>query len=289
LEAYPTGLVGHWLARKLRRPHVLTAHGTYGVIWSQMALDRRVYRGVLASAALVCPVSQGTARLMQAHFGPALAPQRLRPILNGNDYTRRVPRREAFERPVPEAPTLLSVGEVKARKGQHVSLAAFARVQERLPQARYFIAGRCLPNEYTRQLQDFVAERGLREVVFLGVVSAEELGRLYRQASVFVLTPQQIGLHFEGFGLVYLEAGAYGLPVVATRSGGVPEAVREGETGFLADPDDVLGLADALLKLLTDPDLARRLGQANRLWAESLTWERCAEDYLKAYREVMGL
>lgn len=103
-----------------------------------------------------------------------------------------------------------------------------------------------------------------------------------------LLTPQQDGLHSEGFGLVYLKAGAYGLPVVATRSGGVTDAVKDGETGLLADSGDVVSIADAVLRLLTEPELATRMGRANRLWAEKLTWERNASQQYKAYREVFG-
>jgi len=287
LEAYPTGLVGLWLARRLGCPHALTAHGTYGVIWRERRLDRPLYAWVLRRTALVCPVSHGTARLMQAHFGPALQHTRLRPVLNGNSFYRSVPPLDG-ERPLPQAPTLLSVGEVKARKGHHVSLEAFARVQAGLPEARYWIAGRYTPGPYFERLQEIVRRHGLRNVEFLGPIPAEELSRRYREASLFILTPQQVGLRFEGFGLVYLEAGAYHLPVVAADSGGTADAVVDGETGFLVPEGDAGAAARAALRLLTDPDLNRRMGLANRRRAETLTWERTACEQVEAYRELLG-
>jgi glycosyltransferase involved in cell wall biosynthesis len=289
LEAYPSGLVGLWLARKLRSPLVLTAHGTYGVIWHERLLDRLAYRRVLTSARLVTPVSTGTANLMRQYFGASLKHTPLHPILNGNDFYRRVPRSQAWDHPFPDTPTLLSVGDIKARKGQLISLAAFARLKERFPEARYQIVGRNKPNAYFQDLQRLVRERQLTGVEFLGAVPDEILRQCYQQASLFVLTPQQVGLHFEGFGLVYLEAGAYGLPVVATRSGGVADAVKHGETGLLVDdPQDVDGIAEALARLLADPSLARRMGRANREWAETLTWERCAREHLQVYREIVN-
>jgi glycosyltransferase involved in cell wall biosynthesis len=288
LEAYPTGLVGDWLARRMKTPHVLTSHGTYGVVWYASLLDRLVYRGVLRRASLVCPVSQGTARLMVKYFGKSLPATKVLPILNGNDFYRRVPSSQALERQPPVVPTLLTVGDVKPRKGQHVSLAAFARVKDQLPEARYYLAGRYKHNAYFRQLQQFVVDQKLNEVHFLGAVSDEALQKLYRQASLFVLAAQQTGLHFEGFGLVYLEAGAYGLPVIGTRSGGVADAVKDGETGLLVDPQDIGGLAEAMLRLLQDADLAQRLGRANRRWAETLTWERNAAEYAQAYQGLLG-
>ena len=287
LEAYPTGLVGHWLARRLRRPHVISVPGSYGVVWHAQPLDRLVYSRVLKAARLVCPISHGTGRMMQQYFGPALRRTSVKPILIGNDYARRVPRQQAFKRSFPATSTLLSVGDVKPRKGQHASLAAFAQVKAKLPEARYLIAGLIKPNPYFQQLQDFIAGRGLQDVSFLGAVPDEELQRLYAESSLFVLTPEQSGLQFEGFGLVYLEAGAYGLPVVATRSGGVPDAVKDGETGLLAEPGDIDGIAAAMIRLLSDEELLREMGRANRLWAETLTWERFAGEQLAAYKEVL--
>jgi glycosyltransferase involved in cell wall biosynthesis len=198
-------------------------------------------------------------------------------------------------RPLPEVPTLLSVGEVKPRKGYHLSLAAFARVQAVLPEARYWIAGRYTrslsgvhtPSPYFENLQAFIAERGLRNIEFLGPVPDEELEQRYRHASLFLLTPQVVGFRFEGFGLVYLEAGAYGLPVVATASGGVPDVVIDGETGFLAPPGDSEAVAEAVLRLLRDPELNHRMGQANRQRAETLTWERTALEQAQAYEELL--
>lgn len=289
LEAYPTGLVGDWLARRLGRPHVLTANGTYGVVWAGQALDRLAYRGVLRRASLVCPISTGTARQMERYFGPALQRTRLWPVLIGNDFYQEVPPEAVSARPVPQAPTLLSVGDVKPRKGHDLSLAAFAQVKARLPEARYWIVGSTSQNGYFRQLQRFIAAHGLQdEVHFLGAVSDEALRRCYREASVFILTPRQDGLHFEGFGLVYLEAGAYGLPVIGTRTGGVPDVVLDGVTGLLAEPEDVDGIAAAALRLLCEPGLARRMGLANRQRAETLTWERCAGEQFQAYQQVLG-
>lgn len=299
LEAYPTGLVGSWLAQRVRAegrtaaPHILTCHGTYGVIWRRYRLDAQAYRGVLRRAALVCPVSHGTARQMQRYFAAELPPEKVHPILNGNHHAARVPPDVASQRSIPEQPLLLSVGDLKPRKGLHLSLTAFQQVQAALPQSRYWIVGKPGAGSYSQHLRQIVERLGLKNVRFLGAVSDEELEQCYRQASIFVLTPEQGAPysahsdHFEGFGLVYLEAGAYGLPVVATRSGGVPDAVRDGETGILVDEGDVSGIARAILSLAQDSALQRRMGLANRRWAETLTWERTAQEQVDCYREVL--
>jgi glycosyltransferase involved in cell wall biosynthesis len=180
------------------------------------------------------------------------------------------------------------VGAIKRRKGYDVSLAAFALLQKRLPQAEYCIIGPIHDRKYYEALNEYVREHRLRGVKILGEVSDDSLREYYGRAGVFVLTPQVVKLHFEGFGLVYLEAGAFGCPVVCTGAGGVGSAVRAGETGFVLAPDDVAGVADALYRLLTEPETNRRMGLANRDWAEKLTWEYCAQNYCQLYKQVAG-
>jgi glycosyltransferase involved in cell wall biosynthesis len=124
---------------------------------------------------------------------------------------------------------------------------------------------------------------GIRNVEFLGEVSGKTLQSCFEESSLFVLMSQEEGLSFEGFGLVFLEAGAYGLPVVGTRTGGIPDAVHDGETGILVAPDDVTGAARAMETLLRTPALARTMGLAGRAYAESLTWERYSEQMMQVY------
>lgn len=288
LEAYPTGLVGSWLAHKMGCSHAITSHGTYGVIWRRYWLDRRAYRRMLTRTRLICPVSHSTAAMMRKYFSKSLSKCIIHPILNGNDFYLKLPQKEALERQFPDPPTILTVGDIKHRKGQHISLLAFAQVKQQLPEARYIIVGHYSQNAYFQELEQNIAEQHIQDVVFTGVVSDDELQRYYQQASLFLLTPQELeGDQFEGFGLVYLEAGAYGLPVVGTRTGGVADAVRDGMTGILASPEDVDGIANAMLRILKDPTLAHQMGRSNRLWAETLTWEKNATEHFQAYQEVL--
>lgn len=290
LDAYPTGMIGHWLAAKLHRPHVVSALGTYGIAAAQSFFDRLAYTRVLTGASMLCPISQGTTDLIRSHFKEATTGVPIATILLGTDFPKTIPRAEALQHTPLSPPIILSVGSIKPRKGLHVSLEAFARVKQHIPSARYQLVGSLDEHQsgYIARLRQYVADHQLSGVEFLGALSDEALRQCYRDASVFLLTPQQVGLAFEGFGLVYLEAGAYGLPVIGTRTGGVADAVRDHETGFLADPGDVEGIAQALLRLLSDPDLARRMGCANRAWAEALTWKKCAERYLTVYQALTG-
>jgi phosphatidylinositol alpha-1,6-mannosyltransferase len=288
MELFPTGWVGDALAAKGRAPHVVTVHGTYGVIWHRWRVTARLCEGILRRAAAVCPVSNGTAVRMRTRFARALAGKTVRVILQGSEFASRVPRSVAERKEFPAEPAVLSVGGIKPRKGYSVSLRAFAILQRRFPGARYRIVGTGVGNIHHRGLQRIVAAEGIRNAEFLGVVSDEELDRLYRESSIFILLSQEDGMVFEGFGLVYLEAGAYGLPVIGTRSGGIPDAVADGETGFLFRQDDVEGIARAMIGLAENSNLSHTMGLAGRVRAESFTWERFAGEQMEVYNRCLA-
>jgi phosphatidylinositol alpha-1,6-mannosyltransferase len=183
---------------------------------------------------------------------------------------------------------VLSVGAVKGRKAQEVLVEAFARIAGDVPAIDLKIAGPVQSPDIEQSIRTTIAEYGIGDrVELLGNVSDQDrLADLYRRCTLFALTPRVIGTYaFEGFGLVYLEAAAYGKPAVATRSGGVPTAVRDGETGLLADEDDVDGIATALRTLLVDDERREAYGRNARARAESLTWER----YVKALEASWGV
>ena len=287
LEAFPAGGVARMLARREGVPFGLTAHGTYAVVWKRWPFLSSAYARVLREAAFICPISHGTLARMQREFGSALSAAPCEVVIEGTDITERVPREEGEARPWPQVPTLISVGNLKPRKGYLLSLQAFARVQRSLPQARYQIIGGGLGGGYHEQLLALIQRHDMRGVEFVGSVGEQDLASHYRSSSAFVLLSQEQRFAFEGFGLVFLEAGAYGLPVVGSRTGGIPDAVRDGETGFLLSAEDVDGAGEAILRLLVDRDLSQRMGRAGRAFAESLTWSRYATQQAEVYQRVL--
>jgi phosphatidylinositol alpha-1,6-mannosyltransferase len=288
LEVFPAGWIGATLARTAGAPHVLTAHGTYALIWKQWPLLDFFHRRILRHAAAVYPVSEGTAEKLRAAYKGNLGGKLIRTVRIGSDAASRVEHEAAAGRTQPDSPVVLTVGGVKARKGYHANLRAFGLLQRRFPDARYLVAGRDPESEYRLQLEEILRVNAIRNVEFLGVVDSARLDSLYRQASIFLLLSEEDDRHFEGFGLVYLEAGAYGLPVVGSRSGGIPDAVAEGESGFLVAPGDVEGAAQAMIRLASDRQLSMRMGGAGRAKAEYFTWRRYAEEQFRQYREVLA-
>jgi glycosyltransferase involved in cell wall biosynthesis len=288
LEMFPCGWVGDALSRRAGIPHVLTAFGTYGVIWHRWPVVARIYSGVLRRAACVCPMSGGTAQRIQARFRSALSDDRMEVVLQGSVFAERIGREAAEAKTFPPSPVALSVGALKPRKGYRTSLRAFAAVQKQFPQARYVIAGGGTGEPYHGELLSLIAREGIRNVEFCGTLTWEELDPLYRGASMLVMASQEEGDHFEGFVFVFLEAGAYGLPVIGTRTGGIPDAIADGVNGFLLPADDVDGIARAMIRLAEDPALARRMGMAGRARAEELTWKRYARQQIAVYHRALS-
>jgi glycosyltransferase involved in cell wall biosynthesis len=165
-------------------------------------------------------------------------------------------------------PVFLAVGRLVPKKGPRHTIEAFARVHAQMPEARLRMVGDGMEEEACRTL---VQRLGLEEAVeFFGILSPAEVKEAMMGARAVV----QHSLHppdgdSEGTPLSLMEAGACGLPVVATRHGGIPGLVVEGETGFLVESGDIEGMARQMLHLATEPDLAELMGMAARIRIES--------------------
>jgi len=169
---------------------------------------------------------------------------------------------QALEEPrvEPAKPVVLYTGRIEFRKGSLELLRSLDRVASRFPDVEYVIAGARDNSIDDQMLNGALGVNGTRQHVrLLGHVPWQQLADLYRRASVFVMPS-----FYETFGISVIEAMAFGLPVVATRTGGLPEVVEDGVTGILVPTGDAEALADALIRLLKDPGLRQRMGQAGQ-------------------------
>ncbi len=258
------------IARARRQRAAVTDHGLQGGDWA--GLLPRLFDRFLT-------VSAYSARELRA------PPERTRIIYGGADPQRFFPDRDAARAGV------LFVGRLTPHKGLDRLLAALP------PNAALRVVGsgghdpEPPERDYPLLVRRLAADR---QVELIGPVPDAELPALYRRAQVFVLPSVHRTCYgrdvavSELLGLAAIEAMASGTPVVASRIGGLPEVVDDGETGFLVEPGDVAGLRDRIEQLLRDPLLASRMGQNGRdRVLERFTWDACANRCLEAYSEVV--
>jgi phosphatidylinositol alpha-1,6-mannosyltransferase len=266
-------------------PSFVTVHGTYAVApFRQRWHTRALYGAALHRARGVVCVS----RFTQAMLLEKVDLRNTSVIHNGHDFLTGEGTTRPDDLIVDGGPIVLGVGALKPRKGYHVALRAIAMVRQRFPDLRYYLVGDDSDRRYVESLRSDIVQLGLeRHAIITGPVSDRRLRAFYHRADLFLLTPVNIGRSFEGFGIAYLEANAFGKPVVGSLGCGAEEAVEEGVNGLLAPQNDEAAVADRVIRILSDPALARRLGSAGLECARSRTWDRVAQEYLSLYERAL--
>jgi phosphatidylinositol alpha-1,6-mannosyltransferase len=178
---------------------------------------------------------------------------------------------------------VLFVGRLIPRKGLAFLIEAAKRIVKENPDTAFIIVGNGpLKNKLTSQLERANLSRNF---IFLGDIKDSTLPTLYNCADVFALPSIQ-----EGQGIALLEAQSSTKPVVAFKVGGVKEAVLNGDSGLLVERGSSDGLAEAILKLLSNPTLREKMGAMGRKFVlQNFTWDLCAERMLRIYREALGV
>jgi phosphatidylinositol alpha-1,6-mannosyltransferase len=237
----------------------------------------------LRGATRVVTISEFSRRAVEAHGVAAPAITVIRPgaVVAGGAVTTIRP-------PADGRRVLLSVGRlVDAYKGHDMVIRALPLILAKTPDTEYVIVG---VGPLLPYLQRLAASLGVAPAVrFVGQASDDEVDAWYRACDVFVLASRESGAGggAEGYGIVFVEANLRGKPVVGGRSGGIPDAVIDGETGLLVDPTDPADIAEAITRLLSEPDLAERLGRGGRRRAvEELSWPEYTERFGRVLAEA---
>lgn len=277
--AAPLGLLAPGLRRRagIRRAVALT-HG-HEVGWAALpgarSALRRIGRGVDVTTYLGEYTRVRLARALDGltelrRLAPGVDVETYHPDVDGERVRHRLG--------LADRPVVVCVSRLVPRKGQDTLIRVLPEIRRRVPDAALLVVG---GGPYRATLEKLARQTGVeRDVVFTGSVPSAELPAHYAAGDVYAMPcrTRNRGLDVEGLGIVYLEASATGLPVVAGDSGGAPDAVREGETGYVVPGRDTAQLADRVATLLADRDLARQFGAAGRAWVErEWRWEAQAE------------
>jgi phosphatidylinositol alpha-1,6-mannosyltransferase len=268
------------LARDAGAKRVIASTHGHEVGWSMLPLARTALRRIGNDVDVVTFISQYTRSRFAAAFGPAAALERLAPGVDTDRFEpNSVARAELRARyGLGDRPVVVCVSRLVPRKGQDMLIRALPAIRQRISRAALVIVG---GGPYRDDLRRLAQAFGVTEhVVFTEGVPADELPAHHAMADVFAMPcrTRGSGLDVEGLGIVYLEASAMGVPVVAGNSGGAPESVVDGETGLVVDGWDVGAIAAAVGDLLADPGRAAAMGRAGREWVvDNWQWRTKAE------------
>jgi phosphatidylinositol alpha-1,6-mannosyltransferase len=277
--AAPLGLMANRLRAAGVQQLVATTHG-HEVWWAGVPITRSLIRRIGRDVdvvtyigeycrARIAPALDPAARARMVQLTPGVDDQVFHP---GADGARVRALHGLGERPV-----IVCVSRMVARKGQDVLVEALPRIRQQVPDAALLLVG---DGPYRSEVERRVDRLGLREhVVFAGRVPWAQTPDYYAAGTVFCMPTRTrlAGLEPEALGICYLEAAAVGLPVVAGDSGGAPDAVLDGENGYVVNGRDTEAVAQRCAQLLLDPQLARRFGERGRAWvAQQWRWDDLA-------------
>jgi glycosyltransferase involved in cell wall biosynthesis len=287
--------------RGINKPFIHTVHGVLADEYAQakqngysslrgrlanyfMAHLAKLEEQTAKKATVIVTISQYSLEKIQENY--QVDASKVRIVPNGVDTEKYqpMPNQAAAKKPfgLSDEPVVLFVGSLIPRKGLPYLIEAAKKVIAENKQTKFVIVGQ---GPQKLPLTSAIEKANLTSnFQFIPHVAEEQFPALYNCADVFALPSIQ-----EGQGIVLLEAQACSKPIVAFNIGGVNEAVRSGETGFLVTPQSSIEFADALLKLLDDKKLQQKMGNAGRNFVtQNFTWDICAQKMLSVYREALG-
>ncbi len=281
IDIKPLGIIAFLATRFTKARYTIVSQGSYSVAPLSSRKLAFIARIVFRNAGAVVAISSYIKREIDKKVSGA----NVVVITHGVDLTKFQHDPSA---PKSDTPYMLGVGSIKTRKGYETAMRAFVVAKKQVPELRYRIVGAQIdePN-YVKKVMNIAREAGVSDSVdFIKDISDEELRDIYVKATFFILTSVNEGGHFEGFGLVFLEAGAYGLASIGTSGNGIEDAIIDGKTGILVPQYDVEATAVAIVKLTRDADLRVRLGNAARAHAIERAWPNVVKEYEALYKSI---
>lgn len=280
--AAPLGLMAPQLRRRGAERIIAITHG-HEAGWATLPGARRALRAIGDNTDVVTFLGEYTRSRIASAMTPAAA-ARMRRLVPGVDESTFNPDQLAAGAEVraryglSDRPVVVCVSRLMPRKGQDTLIEAWPQVQATIPEAALLIVG---GGPHRKKLEELVTRNHLSaDVTLTGSVPWAELPAHYAAGDVFAMPcrTRNRGLDVEGLGIVYLEASATGLPVIAGDSGGAPDAVINGDTGLVVPGGRPAAVANAVVDLLNDPQRAAVMGQAGRQWIESYwRWDLISE------------
>lgn len=290
-QVLPVGEAVYMIKKFFGIPYFVSAHGMDIMLPQQKLYKEKIMRRVLNVAQFITANSQFTKKELLNLGIPEGKIEIIYPCPNvsrgANNAERGKEEVNALKNKlkIQNKKVLLTVGRLVKRKGQAKVIEAMPKLLEQFPNLVYLIIGE---GPESLNLKSFGLRMGVdNNVILLNNISNEELPAYYKSADLFVMPAVNLIGDVEGFGIVYLEAADFGLPAVAAKSGGVMEAIIDGQTGLLVEPDNQADLISKISRLLTDQSLYQKLSnEAKARVKKDYTWAKQAE---KLNKKIMRL
>ncbi|RZU52882.1 phosphatidylinositol alpha-1,6-mannosyltransferase [Krasilnikovia cinnamomea] len=277
--AAPLGLLADGLRRRAGVTRAVGLTHGHEIGWAALPGARQLLRRIADGADVLTYLGEYQRVRLARALGERTELHRLAPGVDVDAFHPDVDGAAVRARyGLTDRPVIVCVSRLVPRKGQDTLIRALPEVRRRVPGAALLLGS---GGPYRKTLARLAREHGVEsDVVFTGSVPWAELPALFAAGDVYAMPcrTRAAGLDVEGLGIVYLEASATGLPVVGGDSGGAPDAVRDGETGYVVGGRDLAALTERLVELLSDPAKARAMGAAGRAWVErEWRWEQQAD------------
>ena len=280
--AAPLGFSARWL-RKAGATHIVALTHGHEVWWSKIWPFSWAMKEIARSVDIATYLGEFTRSAIAPRFSD---PRKLIKIAPGIDTEHFKPRNVENLRKslgLDNRPTIVCVGRLVHRKGQDRLVEAMPAILKRFPDAALVFVGE---GPHRAHLEKLVKVKKVEKFVqFIGRIQYINLPEYIAIGDVFAMPSRSrfFGLEVEGLGIVYLEASACGLPVIGGDSGGAPDAVKHGETGFVVDGNDVEAITHRIIQLLADKKLRDEMGSAGRQWAiQEWSWDRWSQAFNNA-------
>ena len=277
--AAPLGLLASPL-RKLGVKNIVGMTQGHETGWAMTPGTKQALRKIGNDTDYLTFISEYTHKKIAKALSPEAA-SRMRRIVPGVNITEFSPANSSVGNQLraklgwTDRPVIVCVSRLMARKGQDELIRALPEVHKTSPLASLIIVGE---GPYRKDLESLVKKFGLEEFVHLtGKVSQGDLSKWYAAGDIFAMPcrTRMGGWDVEGLGIVFLEGSATGLPVIVGDSGGAIDAVLDGETGYLVNGTNTSEIAQRISYLISNPDVAKRMGEAGRNWvSQEWTWDQ---------------
>ena len=252
----------------------------------------RQFRRTVEVSDLVAAVSQFTGNEMLKRLHTNQPNQKIVVIPNGIDvnFYHRTSNHDNLTQKLGiarQSRIILTLARIVERKGHDIVIRSLPKILKEFPETIYLIAGPVQDQAYHEKIIRLIEELQLRQkVIFVDQVPKEDLSKYYSMSDVYVMVSREIPEtgDSEGFGITFLEANACECPVIGSDSGGIPDAIEDGKSGFLVPADNEEVLADRILTLFRKPDLRTEMGKYGRQRVKQcFTWEQITDRLLKVF------